>query len=344
MNKYVFLATLALVCMATAQSMDGSSSGVASGSDTPVVKCGAGVCVDVVGRSGKIRVGNTFPVTDDPNMVTINMDYIKEVDGAGSKVKGHQFQNFASIKSSKYSDVEKTTYPGSNATVSTFNFTSRIEKNPDGYIGQLAVVFYIFADGAEIDNGENETLCIQPGSLKLNIFLSDWNYYDTSVKFIDFGIEVKGKGGPEETDAPDNCTLREKPPAIDDVPKEDELDMRRLKKGDAGADAEKAKRGKKFSLGGGAQVLLSNSVQIDGEWRDMQEGYPKLETQGSKQLFGFRFDRFQDKAFYDPAVTLAPPTASTNTGGSGDGSTNSASSTAAASVTGLVALMAMFAH
>lgn len=45
-------------------------------------------------------------------------------------------------------------------------------------------------------------------------------------------------------------------------------------------------------------------VEIDGTWRDMEDGYPKYEEQGSKQKFTFRFNRFNTRAFYDPTFEL----------------------------------------
>lgn len=36
----------------------------------------------------------------------------------------------------------------------------------------------------------------------------------------------------------------------------------------------------------------------------MEDGYPMYETQGPKQKFTFRFNKFTDKAFYDPTIVL----------------------------------------
>lgn len=46
---------------------------------------------------------------------------------------------------------------------------------------------------------------------------------------------------------------------------------------------------------------------------DMPAGYPMLTTQGSKNIFTFRFKKFSESALYDPIVDLGD---SDNSGGS----------------------------
>ena len=44
-------------------------------------------------------------------------------------------------------------------------------------------------------------------------------------------------------------------------------------------------------------------MSVGGIWQDMAEGYPKVETQGSKTMYTFRFEKNETKDFfYDPAV------------------------------------------
>lgn len=62
-----------------------------------------------------------------------------------------------------------------------------------------------------------------------------------------------------------------------------------------------------YDLGGGAKVELNSAVEIDDLDSSMPAGYPKLEVKGSKQVFIFRFPRFNSKAKYDPIVTFSSP-------------------------------------
>lgn len=45
-------------------------------------------------------------------------------------------------------------------------------------------------------------------------------------------------------------------------------------------------------------------MQVDGNWTEMAEGFPKLEIKGSKKLIVFRFPKFSQKVFYDPTITM----------------------------------------
>merc|ERR1719473_476201 len=74
---------------------------------------------------------------------------------------------------------------------------------------------------------------------------------------------------------------------------------------------------KRFTLatnavtGNNITLELSDEVNVDGTWLRMPSGYPRVEVQGSKQLFIFRFPRFAGSMVYDPIIdgagTPAPP-------------------------------------
>lgn len=59
---------------------------------------------------------------------------------------------------------------------------------------------------------------------------------------------------------------------------------------------------------GGSTLQLSNRVVVDGEEVDMPYGYPRIETQGSKDIYIFRFPRFQEAVVYDPVLQFSPET------------------------------------
>lgn len=56
---------------------------------------------------------------------------------------------------------------------------------------------------------------------------------------------------------------------------------------------------------GDATLQLSNRVQVDGTEQNMPSGYPKIVSQGSKELFIFRFPTFSQKVVYDPLLQLS---------------------------------------
>ena len=52
-------------------------------------------------------------------------------------------------------------------------------------------------------------------------------------------------------------------------------------------------------------VLVSSKVNVDGVWKEMSSDYPKVETQGVKNLFIFRFPKFSSSVSYDPAIDMS---------------------------------------
>ena len=82
------------------------------------------------------------------------------------------------------------------------------------------------------------------------------------------------------------------------------------------ADASLPDGEKRFTLatdaatGNNITLELSDEVLLDGQWVAMPAGYPKIEMQGTKQLFKFRMPRFTASALYDPVISgmgVAPP-------------------------------------
>lgn len=56
------------------------------------------------------------------------------------------------------------------------------------------------------------------------------------------------------------------------------------------------------SLGGGGSMVLSTLVNIDGEWRNITQGYPKVSKDGNKLTVTVRFPPFDKYAMYDPLM------------------------------------------
>lgn len=118
---------------------------------------------------------------------------------------------------------------------------------------------------------ETESWSVSPGDMKWNIELSDWTFCNPCADGTAKFIDVG-----IEVKGPKN----------------------------------EAKGNKTVDLGG-ATLQLSNRIVIDSVETNMVNNYPKLITRGSKQLYVFRFPKFNTKAVYDPLLQL---TESTNEG------------------------------
>ena len=68
------------------------------------------------------------------------------------------------------------------------------------------------------------------------------------------------------------------------------------------------------------KVLFDNTTT-----ENMPDGYPKLETTGSKQTFIFRFRKFDESALYDPIVALGDTGSDDSGDDSGDNTSTDAS-------------------
>lgn len=112
---------------------------------------------------------------------------------------------------------------------------------------------------------ETESWSVSPGDMKWNIELSDWTF----------------------------CN-----PCADGTAKFIDVGI------EVKGSKNEAKGNKSVDLGG-ATLQLSNRVVIDGVETNMANNYPKLITRGSKQLYVFRFPKFNTKAVYDPLLQLS---------------------------------------
>lgn len=95
-----------------------------------------------------------------------------------------------------------------------------------------------------------------------------------------------------------------------------------------GSDAQGA-AGAPYPLGGGAELVLSTRVQVDGTWTNMSAGYPSVSTDGEQYLIAFRFPKHSISVLYDPVVRAAQTSTSSKT--STGGETGSASANGGAS-------------
>ncbi|KAK3599365.1 hypothetical protein CHS0354_009865 [Potamilus streckersoni] len=236
-----------------------------------------GVYVKVLGHSGKIMVGKKQNSSDDPNSVFIEFDEIKEKDSSGNEVgksgaTKHSFNTFAS-QSFSFTSLVDVEYQ--NISAKMFNFSASLTT----VNAILVTSVYIFTEDGNITVA-NESTYIKAGNVKFNTEIKGWKFCgspgvsckqgqnDEQGVYIDFVIVIKGKGS-------------------------------------ASKSKKRVSDGEEYDLGGGAGVILSKKVKYDDkDWTNMSNGYPKMTTTGGKQIFTFRFEKFNSSALYDPTVTV----------------------------------------
>lgn len=143
-----------------------------------------------------------------------------------------------------------------------------------GTIGKLKVETYMITSNGTVGDDNWE---VSPGALKWNIVFPEWTFCAPCGSdigaFLDLTITVQGLGTAS-------------------------------KKGNSNAQ---------IDLGGGANLMLSSQVTVDGNMTDMPDGYPTVGLQGSKTSVTFRFPKFMDNATYDPLITSDAAGADTTT-------------------------------
>jgi len=239
-----------------------------------------GVKLDVLGQSGKMTLSNA-PADGSitPNEVTITMDYIREIDAAGNIVGNegpnsgkHSLQTFASQAFTIDPTRESIEY-GVPSTAIDFRTT---------LVGgsELLIETHVFMHDGVIQPTSNETFNVSGGTVKFSVSVSSWPFCSGETgnsemgkackgntgAYLEFGMEIKGGSKIEET-GENSFTLATNP-----------------------------------TTGGNVTIEMSNELKLGGEWESMPEGYPMIEYKGSKQLFIFRFPRFNGTALYDPLI------------------------------------------
>lgn len=228
------------------------------------------VMVKVLGQSGKIVIApndGSSSIDSSPDRVQITMDKLVEIDEAGDEIGEHRFNTFAN-QDFTFSPLEDGTYEGlSNENV---KFSAALT----GMTSTLDVTLFIFKEEGTL-TFDGESMDVDNSTAKWNIEVNKWEWCDpctqgqksSTGKYLDFTITIKGKsdGAPESKDD--------------------------------GSDTSN------YDLGGDATLMLSNKVRTGDTWVDMASGYPKVETNGQKTSYTFRFAKNgADDFFYDPAI------------------------------------------
>ena len=228
--------------------------------------------VNVLGQSGKMTLSN------GPNQVTVTMDSLFELNAAGSIIgnsgpnaQKHSRQTFASVDFTISNQTRRTAEFGVPAHAIDFRTTLLGSS-------ELVVSTFIFLHNGVIHPTANESWAVAGGSIKFSVQLNAWPFCSVSDvgvpcqgeagAFIELGIEIKGSA---------DATL-------------------------AGGDGKRFTLATNAATGNNVTLELSDEILLDGAWVRMPTGYPKIEVQGGKQLFKFRFPRFASSCLYDPVV------------------------------------------
>jgi hypothetical protein len=283
----------------------------------------ADLSVKISGKSGSVSISRDKmgKKKDKKSNVKITIDSLREIDLNGDIVgeKGNEKHSVQSFTNKDFTflvedtDIPLTAEPSddnNSANSTTTNVFSNTKNDTASIMTKDTLVttaqgvnisFSTNLDtGSEIDvytyfvskEGEvgtvTEKWAVRPGDMKFNIGLKNWVWCDPcpdgTGQFVELDIEIKGEKSKPQPKA--KKTDKTKPDAKE--PKKDK-----------GLE-------KTWDLGSGATLDLSDLVMVDGNWTNMPEGYPKLVTKGDKQMYTFRFPKFNDYAFYDPIVSFDP--------------------------------------
>jgi len=209
----------------------------------------------------------------DPNLVTIEVDSLEELDAEGNTVgasgqERHSFNTFAN-QDFTFHEIVENHLLGTNASIHASANKLSFDANVDA--GGIAVDTFIVTT-AGLVGPEGEQWHSGIGDMKFNIRFPSWKWCG---------------------DAESNCGRNEVGQFLQvDIKMKGNLSEVALIPGTLNT----------YDLGGGANLTLTDFVMIDGEETRMVTGYPTLTMKGSSQIFRFRFPRFTTSAEYDPLL------------------------------------------
>lgn len=160
------------------------------------------VGVETVGKSGKFTLYNKdLGATGDPNQVTIEVAFLRELKADGGKLTGAN-ANLHSIEA--FASQDFTITPAEEVTT-PFKASRTTLQSPVNNVGVLKVETSVLAEDASV-GPDSKKWSGKAGDVKWNIDLSDWKWH-TDGAMIEVGIEVKSKGGKTSGDADDTEDL-----------------------------------------------------------------------------------------------------------------------------------------
>ncbi|XP_078354973.1 skeletal aspartic acid-rich protein 2-like [Oculina patagonica] len=239
----------------------------------------------IKGRSGKVEFvqKGSDGKFDYAKAFTLEVDYVKQKDEDGGDV-GKAVNSLAS-QDFTFSALKQN---------AVYQSIPAVNLNLDAFLtapeATLKLELYIFKQAGNITFG-NETFLVENGTLKILIKLENYTFCEGSKigsicknnevgKFVDIAIVVKSKKGKKaqkRTDADKKgkirCLKNKKCPEV-------------------------------FGFDEDGEMALTKSIIVDGKTETQPSGYPRADTQGSKQRFIFRTFKFNGTAVFDPAITV----------------------------------------
>jgi len=233
--------------------------------------------VDILPQGGVLTVYDA--VKGARHGIQITMEAIREVDSNGTIVGFQGDEHGLSSFAKQYFKVSnpESVVMGSAAATKT-SLTSQVS-----YLGEFGVDAFVFGGDAVV-GPPGERWNVSAGDFKWNVGFSGWAWCGC------------GKGADAQTG--------------------EHIDVDFSVRGLADVLQVNGIEGT-LDLGGGMTCLLSNQVQIDGQWVQMPKGFPVVAAKGPEARVTVRFPKFATSAVYDPVILglAAPePPATTATG------------------------------
>jgi len=203
---------------------------------------------------------------DSDETVTVDFTDLVEQNADDEDVGGneHRFNTFANTDFT-FSSILPCEFQGIKCQNVTFEAVEMIAMDT-----RLVVTLVLFNESGIISN-DDEEIAVVAGSVKFNVELENWPFCDAD------GTGYHDCGGDEGDHINFSLELKAKGSASED---DDEFEY------------------------DGVTVVMSSKVRVDGEWFDMAEGYPMMETDGSKDIYTFQFPRATSSILYDPVFTM----------------------------------------
>lgn len=220
-------------------------------------------------------------LSNGENVITVTMDYIHELDADGGII-GNGGPNSIKHSRNTFANTDFEFEPirsSDDFGVPSYAIDFKTTLVADS---ELLISTHIFKEDGTIFPTDSESWDVGGGSVKFSVSVKSWPFcagetgqstdqgwacQGATGEFLEFGMEIKGQESGATESGAMTFSLATNPETGEDITLE-----------------------------------LSDEIYVGGEWLQMPEGYPKVITSNSKQIFVFRFPRFSGYALYDPVV------------------------------------------
>jgi hypothetical protein len=244
-----------------------------------------GTVLKILGQSGKMELSHPDLAGD----ARVQIKSVTEVDKLGDAVgtSGSTKHSFNSFASQDFSFGEVTTGPyngGSSLRATSVPFTCKLLNGA----ADFGVQSHLMLEKGSVTEG-NETSSISVGSLKFSFNISGWEFCTAGGK----GNRKCSKGGKDQNGTALDVVVYVDAKGADPVP------------APSTNSSSNATNATALPLAGGGKLELARRLRVDGEWKTMEDGFPKSVTKGKQTQITIRFPKFASAVYYDPIVTLA---------------------------------------